>query len=58
MKWKEFPGSPAGVLHGTWGTVAVSTAHVIGEGGKQTIKCCAMQVLEVLRDIAEQNRGV
>lgn len=34
MKWKEFPGSLAGRLHGMWGTVSVRTAHVIDEGGK------------------------
>lgn len=33
-KWKEFPVSLAGVLHGAWGTVAVNTVHVIGEGAK------------------------
>lgn len=34
MKWKEFLGSLAGGLHGTWGTVAVSTVRAIDEGGE------------------------
>lgn len=53
MKGKKFPDFLAGVLHRVFGTVAVSTVHVIGEVGKQTIKFCAIQVLEILCDTEE-----
>lgn len=41
-----------------WGTVTVSTVHAIGEEAKQTIKCCAVQAPEMLRDTTEYSRGV
>lgn len=47
MKGKTFPGFLAGVLHGMFGMAAVRTALVIGKVGKQTIGCCAIQVLEI-----------
>lgn len=58
MKGKTFPGFLAGVLHGMFGMAAVRTVLVIGKVGKQTIECCAIQVLEIWCDTVEQSMGL
>lgn len=58
MKGKTFPGFLAEVLCGMFGTIAVSTVHLIGKMEKQTIKCCAIQVLGSWCDTAEQSRAL
>lgn len=58
MKGKTFPGFLAEVLHGMFGMAAVRTVLVIGKVRKQTIECCAIQVLEIWCDTVEQSMGL